>query len=333
MAEVLTGAQRAAIFLLGIGEEAATEVMRHLEPKEVQKVGAAMANLPNVSNDQLAGVIGDFSSALEQQNSISFGADDYARRVMVQALGEEKATNVLSGVMKNGSSKGLEALKWMDARAVAAILKGEHPQISAIVLSSLEGDQAAAILLHLPAEKRSEIVMRIARLESISAAALDELDGILEKQIALGTLPPPQSRDGMRAAADILNFMDSRDEEQIISAVKQQDEQLGDAIRDLMFVFENLMTVSDKGIQRLLREISVDNLVIALKGTDDVVQQKFFGNMSSRAAEMLKEDLEVKGPVRLSEVEAAQREILTVAVKLAEDGEIILGGKGGEAYV
>ncbi len=332
-ASQLTGSQRAAIFLLGIGEDAATSVMRHLEPKEVQRVGEAMASLPNVSNDQLADVIGDFSTALEQQNSISFGADEYAKRVMVQALGEQKANNVLSGVMKSGSSKGLEALKWMDARSVAEILKSEHPQIVAIVLSSLESDQAAAILLHIPADKRADIMLRVARLEMVNATALDELDVILERQIALGTVPPPEQLEGMKTAADILNYLDSDAESAIIDAMKETDEELGDAIRDLMFVFENLLDVADKGIQRLLREISVDNLVIALKGTEDAVQQKFFSNMSTRAAEMLKEDLEVKGPVRLTDVEMAQKEILAVAVKLAEDGEIMLGSKGGDDFV
>lgn len=329
----LSGAQRAAIFLLGIGEDAATSVMRHLEPKEVQKVGEAMASLPNISTEQVATVIGDFSKALEEQSPISFGAGEYAKRVMVQALGEDKARGVLAGVIKKNGGKGLEALKWMDARSVAAILKEEHPQIIALVLSSLEGEQAAAVLLQFSVDQRAEIVMRIARLESINTTALDELNIVLEKQIALGTLPPPQERNGKKVAANILNFVDADIETEIIQAVQEKDAELGEAIRDLMFVFENLLEVADKGIQRLLREISVDNLVIALKGTDEAVQQKFFSNMSTRAAEMLREDLEVKGPVRLSDVEMAQKEILAIAVKLAEDGEIILGNKSGESFV
>lgn len=328
----LSGAQRAAIFLLGVGEEGAASVMKHMEPKEVQLVGEAMASLSEVSNDQIASVVQEFSEKVSEVSPFGVGASDFTRRVMVQALGENKARNMLSRVMQNGTSKGIDALKWMDARSVAGLIKQEHPQIIAIVLVSLEGDQAAQVLSLLPADIRPDVMLRIARLDLLDPTALQELDQVLENQLGKSQKFPHTSVDGMTTAAAIMNHLDSKLEVELMESMKEVDGELSDKINELMFVFDNLMDVDDRGMQRLIREISVDSLVIALKGVDERVKDKFFNNMSSRAAEMLKEDLEAKGPIKLSEVEDAQKEILSIATKLSEDGEISLGG-GGSDYV
>lgn len=329
----LSGPQRAAIFLLSVGEEGAAAIMKHMAPREVQLVGEAMAGLNGVSNEQLASVVQDFAEKLSKVSPVGIGASDFTRRVMVEALGENKARSMLSKVMQgNNSNKGVDALKWMDARSVAGVIMDEHPQIIALVLASLDGDHAAQVLTLLPEGIRAEVVVRVARLDMVDPAALQELDLVLEKQLGGNPEAPPTSVDGMNMAAAILNSLDTTLEAQLLDSVKQIDGELGEKIHDSMFVFDNLLDIDDRGMQRLIREISVDNLVIALKGVGDELQDKFFRNMSSRAAEMLKEDLEAKGPVKLADVEVEQKEILNIAVKLAEDGEIFLG-KGGEDFV
>lgn len=328
----LTGPQRAAIFLLGMGESGAAAVMRHMAPKEVQSVGEAMAALKDVSNEQIAEVVQDFSERVNAVNPIGIGANDFTRRVMIEALGEKRARSMLGKVMNGASSKGMEALKWMDARSVAELISEEHPQIIALVLASLDGDHAAKVLALLPGEVHADVLMRIARLELIDPTALEELDQVLERQLDNTQEFPPASVDGMSTAAGILNNLDPEQEAEVLEAMKQADMELGEKIQDLMFVFENLMTLDDRGMQRLIRDISVDSLTVALKGVDQELQERFFKNMSSRAAEMLKEDMEAKGPVKLSDVEEQQKEILVIAAKLAEEGEIFMG-KGGDDFV
>ncbi|MEZ5569429.1 MAG: flagellar motor switch protein FliG [Halioglobus sp.] len=328
----LTGAQRAAIFLLGLGEEGAAAIMRHMEPKEVQRVGEAMAGLRDVSNEQIATVVQDFSEKIASVSPIGIGSDDFTRRVLVEALGEKRARSMLNKVMQDKNSTGMDALKWMDARSVAGIIRHEHPQITALVLASLEPDHAAQVLALLPMETRPDILMRIARLELVDPSALQELDRVLEKQLVGDQEAPPTTVDGLNTAAAILNHVDSGDESLLLDSMKKLDGELGEKIQELMFVFENLMALDDRGMQRLIREIATDKLVIALKGVDDDLKNKFFKNMSSRAADMLKEDLEAQGPVKLADVEAQQKEILTIAAELAEAGEIFLG-KGGDDFV
>lgn len=326
----LSGSQRAAIFLLGVGESGAAAIMRHMAPKEVQSVGEAMACLKDVTNEQIASVVQDFSEKVTHVNPIGIGASDFTRRVMVEALGENKARSMLNKVMQDNTTKGLEALKWMDARAVTKIIKQEHPQIMALVLASLEEEHAAQVMTLLPEESRTDIILRIARLDLIDPAALVELDQVLEKQLGDSPESPPSSVDGMSTAAGILNNLDSALEAQMLDSVKQADGDLGEKIQELMFVFENLLMIDDRGMQRLIRDVSVDSLVVALKGVDEEVKNKFLDNMSTRAADMLKDDLEAKGPVKLSEVEAEQKEILIIVARLAEDGEIFLGKGGGD---
>jgi flagellar motor switch protein FliG len=325
-----SGPERAAILLMSLGENEAAQVLKHLGAKDVQKVGQAMASLSNVTRERATAVVERFVDELENQTSIGVGADDYVRRVLVGALGEDKASGLIDRILLGRNSKGLEALKWMETRAVADLVRNEHPQIVAIVLAYLDPDQAAEVLAQLPERMRSDVLMRIARLDGIQPAALRELDEIMEKQFTGGGNMKSSSVGGIKVAASILNLMDSTVEGQIISTISESDADLGTRIQDLMFVFDDLAEVDDRGVQALLREANNEMLCLALKGADPRVRDKFTKNMSKRAAEMLAEDMEAKGPVRLADVEAAQKEILVAARRLAEAGEIVLGGKGEE---
>jgi flagellar motor switch protein FliG len=327
-----TGVERAAILLLTLGEQEAAQVLKHMGAREVQKVGAAMTQLVNVSKEEVSDVLQTFTSVVETQTSVGVGVDEFLRKVLVDALGQDKASSVIERINIGPSSKGLEALKWMDPRAVAELIRHEHPQIISIVLAYLESDQAAEILACLPAGMRADIVMRIATLDGVQPTALSELDEIMEKTFAGKSSAKTSSLGGAKAAADIVNLLEPSKESEIMEQITRADEALSSKIQDLVFVFDNLIDIDDRGMQELLRNVQSDRLLLALKGADDELKAKIFKNMSQRAAEMLKDDLEAKGPVKLSEVEAAQKEILQAARKLAEAGTISLGGKG-EAYV
>ncbi len=318
---------------MSLGEEAAAEVLKHMGPKEVQKVGAAMASLTNVSKVQMQKVLAEFAAEVEEQTALGVGSEEYIRKVLVSALGNEKASGLIDRILLGRNSKGLEALKWMDPRAVAEIIRLEHPQIMAIVLSYLDPDHAAEVLKYLSPRNRSDVVMRIATLEGIQPAALQELDDILERQFSGTSSVKSSSVGGVKTAAAILNFLDSSEEAGISDTIRQSDPNLAQQIQDLMFVFDDLVEVDDRGMQSLLREVTSDTLITALKGADEGIKEKIFKNMSQRAAEMLRDDLEAKGPVRLSDVEQAQKEILAVARRMADSGQLSLGGKGGEQYV
>jgi len=332
-AQKMNGTERAAVLLLTLGEASAAQVLKHMGPKEVQKVGAAMASMTNVPRDQVTGVLENFSETVQQQTALGVGAEDYIRTVMVDALGEDKAKGVMDRILLGSSTKGLEALKWMDARAVAELIRLEHPQIQAIVLSYLDNDHAAEVIKFFPERNRHDVLLRIATLDGVQPTALQELDEILERQFSGNQNVQSSSVGGIKAAADILNFVDSSIEGEIMESIKDADAELGQQIQDLMFVFDNLIDVDDRGIQALLREVSSDTLILALKGADEGMKEKIFANMSKRAAEMMRDDLENKGPVRLSEVEGAQKEILAIARRMSESGEIVLGGKGAEQFV
>lgn len=330
----LSGSERAAILMMALGEDVAAAIMKHMGPKEVQRIGEAMASTSNVSRSQVEEVVSSFAETAGTQTALGVGSEDYLRKVLVNALGEDKAGSLIDRILIGRSSKGLEALKWMEPRAIAEIVRLEHPQIIAIVLSYLDADQAAEVLGLLPENMRADVVMRIASLDGIQPSALMELDEILEKQFSgsSGSLKS-SSVGGTKTAANIMNFMDSALEAAIIDKVKAADADLGQKIQDLMFVFDNLAEVDDRSIQALLREVSSETLIIALKGADEQVKEKVLKNMSKRAAEMLRDDLEARGPVRVSEVEAAQKEILAIARRMAESGDISLGGGGGDDFV
>ncbi|MDH5426315.1 MAG: flagellar motor switch protein FliG [Gammaproteobacteria bacterium] len=328
----LTGVQRAAILLMTLGTNEASEVLKHMNPKEVQAIGSAMAQMSNITKPMVAGVMDKFMGAVGDQTALGIGSEDYIRSMLVSALGEDKAGNMIDRILLGSGSSGLEALKWMDARSVAEVIRLEHPQIIAIVLSYLDPDQSAEVLALLPERARPDILMRVAYLDGIAPAALQELDKIMEKQFEGSSNVSQSSIGGIKTAANILNFMDGSIEQAISATISEADQDMAEQIHDLMFVFDNLKEVDDRGIQALLREVSSESLVVALKGADPEVKAKFLGNMSSRAAEMMEEDMEVKGPVRLSEVEAAQKEIIAIARRMADDGDIQLGG-GGEEFV
>jgi flagellar motor switch protein FliG len=305
-----------------------------MSPKEVQKIGEAMAAMANVPKDSVNDVLGEFCDAVDEQTELGIGNEDYLKSILNNALGEDKAKSIIDRILLGSHSKGLDALKWMEPRSVADIIRLEHPQIIAIVLSYLEQDQAADVLSALPENMRVDVVMRIATLDGIQPSAIHELDDMLEKQFSGNSDAIRTSAvGGIKTAANIMNFLDSNMEAEIIEKVKELDDEVGTGIQDHMFVFENLIEVDDRGIQALLREVSADTLIVALKGADEGVKEKIFKNMSRRAGEMLRDDLESRGPVKLSEVEAGQKEILTVARRMAETGEISLGGKGGDEYV
>jgi flagellar motor switch protein FliG len=329
----LSGMERTAVLMLGLGEKHAAEIMRHMGPKEVQEIGMAMAGLTNVTKSMMEEVMSDFVDTIGEQTSLGLGSDEYIRNMLTSALGSDKAAGVIDRILLGRNSKGLEQLKWMDPRQVAEIIRLEHPQIIAIVLSFLDPDQAAGVLAEFPDRVRADIIMRVATLEGIQPNALQELDEILEKQFSGGTNLKSTNLGGIKKAADILNFVDGSIEAQIIESVTDADEDLATEIQDNMFVFENLADVDDRGMQTLLREVSSDQLLLALRGASEGLKEKIFKNMSSRAAEMLKDDLEAAQPARLSDVEAAQKEILSTARRLADSGDIMLGGGGAEDFV
>ncbi|MCP4979168.1 MAG: flagellar motor switch protein FliG [Gammaproteobacteria bacterium] len=325
----IKGSEKAGVLLLTLGEDVAAEILQHLDPKEVQKVGSSMAMMKDVSRPTVENVIDDFFDTLESQTSLGIGNDAYVRGMLEKALGE-KAGSVIDRILLGSGSNGLESLKWMDPKSIAEIIRLEHPQIIAIVLSYLDADNAALVLANLPENTRAGILMRIATLEGVQPAAIKELDSIMEKYFSDSENVKSSMVGGEKTAANILNFIDSPIENKVMEQIRTENEDLAVRIEDQMFVFDNLREVDDRGIQTMMREVSTDLLSLALKGVDDEMQNKFLKNMSSRAAEMLVEDMEAKGPVKLSEVEAAQKEILAVARKLEESGEIVLMGGGEE---
>lgn len=327
----MTGVEKAALLLLTLGEDVAAQILQHMNPKQVQVVGATMSTMDNVTRPMVELVMNDFLDLLETQTALGIGNDTYIRGMLEKALGD-KAGNVIDRILMGSGSNGLEALKWMDPKAIAEIIRLEHPQIIAIVMSYLEPDSAAQVLSNLPENTRAGILMRIATLDGVQPAAVKELDSIMEKYFTDSDNVKSSMVGGEKTAADILNFIDTSIENTMMEQVRTENEDLATRIQDLMFVFDNLREVDDRGIQTMLREISTDLLTLALKGIDEDFQQKFLKNMSSRAAEMLIEDMEARGPVKLSEVEAAQKEILSVARSLEESGDIVLSG-GGEEMV
>lgn len=326
----LSGAERAAILLLSLGEQEAALVLQHMDPKEVQKLGSAMATMEGVSQPKAESVINDFATSMRQYTSLGVSSDDYIRNTLVAALGEDKAGRVIDRILIGKNSKGLDSLKWMDARGIADIIRGEHPQIIAIVLSYLEPDQAAEVIPLFPERDRPDILMRIASLDGIQARALMELDEIIERQFSGSDGSKASSVGGVKAAANIMNNLETTIEQTLMSSIRERNEKLGQSIEELMFVFDNLSDLDDRSMQTLLREVSNDQLVVALRGAEPDLQEKFFRNMSQRAAEMLKDDMEAKGPVRLAEVDAAQKEILATARRMGEAGEIQLGASNEE---
>ena len=330
---IFAGTQRAAILLMSLGEQDAANVLKQLDARDVQRLGIAMAELKEVSRDQMTSVLDKFIGVVDAKASIASGSQDYVRRVLTQAVGKQKTDMLLDRVSSGQTGQGIEALKWMESKAVAQIIGGEHPQIAAIVLSHLEPEQSAAILPLLTEEMRTDVLMRIASLNEVPQSALTELDQLVEKQA--NSAPPAALRriGGARTVANILNAMDRGKSGEELGKIEKADGEMHQQIKDLLFIFDNLLDVDDRGIQALLREVGSDTLAVALRGAEPDVQEKILRNMSKRAAEILKDDMEARGPVKLTDVEAAQKEIVVIAQRLAEEGTISLGGKGGGEFV
>lgn len=326
------GITKSAMLLLTLGEDEAAEVLKHLGPREVQKLGAAMAALKSVPRDQVEAVVDDFYETTQRGSPVT-ADEEYIRGMLTKALGDDRAANLISRILQGGDTAGIESLKWMDATTVADLIRNEHPQIIATILVHLEFDQSGEILKHFTDRLRNDVLLRIATLDGVQPTALQELNEALTRILSGTTNVKKTSMGGVRAAAEILNFVGTAHETAIIDNVREYDPDLAQKIIDEMFVFENLIDIDDRGIQLLLREVQSESLILALKGANEAMREKVFKNMSQRAAEMLREDLESKGPVRLSEVEREQKEILKIARRLADEGQIQLGGKGEDEFI
>lgn len=328
------GIERGAILLLSLGEEEAAEVFKHLTPKEVQKLGSAMAALTNVPRTKVETVLADFRRDAESQTGLGGDSGEYIKTVLTKALGSDRAANLIERILHGGDTAGIESLKWMDAGAVAELIKNEHPQIIATVLVHLDRDQASEVLSFFVERLRNDVILRIATLDGIQPTALKDLNDVLTKLLTGSTNSIKKAAmGGSRVAAEMLNFMPGAIETAVIASVRDFDPELAQKIQDEMFTFDNILDLDDRAIQLLLREVQSESLIVALKGTSEELRERIFKNMSSRAAEMLRDDLESKGPVRLTEVEAEQKEILKIVRRLADEGQIALGGKGEEAFV
>lgn len=328
--EALTGTQRAAVLMLLLGEQQAAEILRFLNPREVQALGGAMVSVADLSQEAVNVVLDEFVATLKKQTSLGLGTGDYVEKVFKRALGEDKALSVLSRIMPGQGSKGLEILKWMDARSIADMIRGEHPQVVAIILSVLEYDVAADVLNFLPVENRPEIIQRVASLETVQPSAMDELEEIMQKQFSSNSSAKSSSFGGVKAAAKIMNFVKVEQESLIMNGLEKLDADLKLKIQDNMFTFENLSGVDNRAIQTLMRNVEPDMMMTALKGAPEYVKEKFFGNMSQRARIMFIDEMEAKGPLRITDVEDAQKAIMRIARKLSDKGELVLAGRGDD---
>lgn len=328
------GLEKAAILLLSLGQDDAAEILKNLGPKEVQKLGHAMAALKQVPRSRIEEVIDEFEDRSAKGAPVAVD-NETIKAMLTKALGDDRAANLIGRIMQGGDTAGIEGLKWMDAATVADMIRNEHPQIIATILVHLDFDHAGDIMKHFTERLRNDVLLRIATLDGVQPVALRELNDAMARVLAGASANVKKTAmGGIRHAAEILNFVGQALETTIIDNVREYDPELAQKILDEMFVFENLIDVDDRGIQLLLREVQSDSLIVALKGASEELRAKIFKNMSQRAGEMLKEDLESKGPVRLSEVEAEQKEILKIARRLADEGQIQLGGAGeGDAFI
>jgi flagellar motor switch protein FliG len=327
----MSGTKRAAVLMLLLGEQQAAEIIRFLNPKEVQALGGAMVSVADLSQEAVNSVLDEFVTTIKKQTSLGLGTTDYVEKVLKRALGDDKAASVLGRIMPGQSSKGLDILSWMDARSIAEMIRGEHPQVSAIILSVLENSVAADVLAYLPPESRAEIIQRVASLEVVQPSAMEELEAIMKKQFSNNSSAQSSSFGGIKAAAKIMNFTKTALEASVMTSLGELDPDLMQKIQDNMFTFDNLVSVDNRGIQVLMRNVEPDLLMIAMKGAGDPVKDKFFGNMSERARGMFRDDMEAKGPLRIADVEEAQKTIMRIARKLSDAGDLVLGG--GEDFV
>jgi len=328
--ETITNVDRAAVIMLLLGEQQAADIIRFLDPKEVQGLGAALVGVADLSQEAVNIVLDDFVATIKKQTNLGLGTSDYVESVLNRALGEDKASSVLGRIMPGSSSKGLEILRWMDARAIAEMIRGEHPQVIAIILSVVEYDVAADVLNFLPEESRPEVIQRVASLETVQPSAMEELEGIMKQQFSNSSSAKSSSFGGIMAAAKIMNFTKVDLETSILSGLSDIDEELALKVQDNMFTFENLSAVDNRAVQVLMRNVEPDMLMTALKGAHEEVKDKFLSNMSQRAKIMFLDDMEAKGPIRITDVEDAQKAIMRIARKLSDSGDLVLAGRGDD---
>ncbi len=327
------GLQDAAILLMSLGEAEAAEVFKHLSPKEVQKLGEAIARTKTITRERVAEVVGKFTGVAASQSLMVTDSSDYVRSVLKLALGDDKATLLIDRILQGGDVSGIESLKWMDSMSVAELLRSEHPQIVAAILVHLDYDQAADVLKNLSERQRNEVMLRIATMEGIQPTALKDLNEVLFHVLSGGDKVRKSSLGGVKTAAEMIKLMGTAIEGTVVESIRNHDPDLAQKIVDKMFVFDDLIKLDDKSVQMVLKEVASDTLIAALKGAQPELRDKILANMSSRAAETLREDLESRGPMRLSEVEAQQKEILKTVRRLSDEGQIVIGGGAADAMV
>jgi len=327
------GLQNAAILLMSLGEEEAAEVFKHLSPKEVQRLGEAIAKTRAITREKVDDVVDKFTSIAAAQSLLVSDSGDYVRSVLKRALGDDKAALLLDRILQGGDVSGIESLKWMDPLSVAELLRNEHPQIVAAILVHLDFDQAADILKHFTERQRNEVMLRIATMEGIQPTALKDLNEVLFQVLAGGDKIRKASLGGIKTAAEMINLMGTAIEGTVVESIRSHDADLAQKIMDKMFVFDDVLKLDDKAIQMVLKEVASDALIVALKGAQPELKDKFLANMSSRAADAMREDLESRGPMRLSEVEGQQKEVLKIIRRLADEGQIVIGAGGDDAMV
>lgn len=327
------GLNDAAIFLMSLGEEEAAEVFKHFSPKEVQRLGETIARMRNVSRDKVDQVINRFADDAAAQSLLVSDTGNYVRSVLKRALGDDKAGLLIDRILQGGDVSGIESLKWMDPLSVAELLRNEHPQIVAAILVHLDYEQSAGVLMQFSDRQRSEVLLRVATLEGIQPTALKDLNEVLFKVLAGGDKIRKTSLGGVKAAAEIINLLGTNTESVVLETIRNHDPDLAQKIMDKMFVFDDVIKLDDRAIQTVLREVASETLIVALKGAAPELREKFLANMSTRAADALREDLESRGPMRLSEVESQQKEILKTVRRLADEGQVVLGGGGDDSFV
>ncbi len=327
------GVEDAAILLMSLGEQDAAEVLKHMSPKEVQRMGQTIAAMKAIPRDRVEKVIDRFAGQAAAESMLVGDNDEYVKSVLRKALGEDKANLLIGRILQGSDTAGIESLKWMDPSSVAELLRNEHPQIVAAILVHLESDQASDVLKLFAERHRNEVMLRIATLDGIQPAALNDLNEVMGKVLAGGDHGQRSNLGGAKVAAEMLNMMGNLVETSVLDFVREADGELAQKIMDNMFTFDDLERLDDKGFQALLKEVQSESLVLALKGASPVLREKVFKNMSARAAETLREDLDSRGPVRLSEVEAEQKEMLKIVRRLADEGQIVMGGGGDEQLV
>ena len=327
------GLEDAAILLMSMGEEEAAEVFKHLLPKEVQRLGETIAKMKAVSKERYETVIDKFITMAQAEHMLVPDTDEYVKAVLRKALGDEKANLLLDRILQGSDISGIESLKWMDAQSVAELLRNEHPQIVAAIMVHLEFDHTSEILKLLPERMRNEVLVRVATLDGIQPSALKDLNEVLGRVLSGGDRARKSALGGVKATAEILNLMGSSVETSVLDYIRESDSDLAQKIMDNMFTFDDLVKLDDKGIQTILKEVQSETLVISLKGATPELRERIFKNMSSRAAETLREDLETRGPVRVSDVENEQKELLKIVRRLADEGEIVMGGGGDDQFL